>query len=73
MVPRFGIEGLRKQAARIGTLAQFIGFDNLIVGKAKDAQAQAKPNESHDALRRGRGAPVSHSVDELLRDLVLCT
>ena len=40
----FGIEGLRKQAARIGTLAQFIGFDNLIVGKAKDAQAQAKPN-----------------------------
>ena len=46
----FGIEGLRKQAARIGTLAQFIGFDNLIVGKAKDAQAQAKPNESHDGF-----------------------
>ena len=46
----FGIEGLRKQATRIGTLAQFIGFDNLIVGKAKDAQAQAKPNESHDGF-----------------------
>ena len=34
----------------IGALAQFIGFDNLIVGKAKGAQAQAKPNEAHDGF-----------------------
>ena len=49
-----GIQRLRKQATCIGAVAQLIGFHDLIVGKAKDAQTQAKPDKAHDGLATGQ-------------------